>query len=161
MAQTIAEQAVDTRLLVSLLSKAEIGQTFTYAELSRHLGRKVEGSTSNLLSARKILQRDYGMVFDTIWGQGIKRLSDSEIVALGDKLPGKVRRLAKRTIVKVSVAKDEALTNEQIVQRNAAVSMAGVLMHVSTKSGLAKLEAAVKVNAAELPVGKTLELFKG
>lgn len=161
MAQTIAEQAVDTRLLIGLLSKAEVGQVFSYQELGKHLGRRVEGSTGNLISARRALERDYQIVFGTIWGQGIKRLSDAEIIALGDKLPGRVRRLARRTIKKITIARDEALTNEQIVHRNAAVSMAGVLMHVATKSGMAKLEKAVQVNAGELPVGKTLELFKG
>lgn len=158
--QTIAEQAVDTRLLVSLLQKAEMGQVFTYEQLSDQLGRNIMGDCPNLSSARRIVQRDFDIVFDVMRGEGIKRLSDGEIIALGDRLPGKVRRLSKRMVTKLSKARDEKLSNEQIVQRNATVSMAGAFIHMATKSGMDKLEKAVRVNAAELAVGKTLELFK-
>jgi len=160
MAQTIAEQAVDTRLLVGILSKAAIGQEFTYQRLSAELGRKIVGNDSNLMSARKIVQRDFDIVFDVQRGHGIRRLSDPEIVALGDRLTGKVRRAARRTVRQVSLARDEHLSKDEIVHRNAVVSMAGAIMHMATRSNVAKLESAVRVNAAELPVGKTLELFK-
>lgn len=160
MAHTIAEQAVDTRLLVGMLSKAAIGQEFTYEALGTELGRKVTGSTGALLSARKIVQRDFDIVFGTLHGAGIKHLSDSEIVAIGDKLTGKVRRAARRTIATVSKARDEVLSKDEITHRNATVSMAGALVHMSTKSNMAKLETAVRVNSGELPIGKTLQLFQ-
>ncbi len=160
MAQTIAEQAVDTRLLVGMLSKAAIGQEFTYEALGKELGRPVSGSTSNLISARHIVQRDFDIVFGTISRHGIKRLSDSEIVAVGDKLTGKVRRAARRTINTMAKARDEVLSKDEITHRNTTISMAGVLVHMATRANMAKLETAVRVNAAELPIGKTLELFK-
>ena len=159
--QTIAEQSVDTRLLVALLQKAEIGQVFNYTELSERLGRSIMGAEPSLSSARRIVQRDFDIVFDVIRGQGIKRLSDAEIVALGDTLPGRVRRTARRRVQKIAKAKDGELSKDQITQRNAVVSMAGALIHMASKSNMAKLEDAVRVNAGELAVGKTLELFKG
>lgn len=159
-AQTIAEMAIDTRLLVGLLSKADMGQQFSYEMLSQQLGRPIKGSCPNLMSARRIVQRDFDMVFDTIHNQGIKRLNDAEIVALGDRLPGRIRRMARRSIKVVTKARDEHLSNEQIVQRNATVSMAGVLVHMASRGAVERLESAVRVNAGELPVGKTLELFK-
>ena len=159
--QTIAEQSVDTRLLVALLQKAEIGQVFNYTELSERLGRSIMGAEPSLSSARRIVQRDFDIVFDVIRGQGIKRLSDAEIVALGDTLPGRVRRTARRMVQKIAKAKDGELSKDQITQRNAVVSMAGALIHMASKSNMAKLEDAVRVNAGELAVGKTLELFKG
>lgn len=160
MAQTIAEQAVDTRLLVGLLSKAAIGQEYSYEALGKELGRVVDGSTPNLISARRIVQRDFDIVFGTMHRVGIKRLSDSEIVASGDTLTGKIRRAARRTIATMSKARDEVLSRDEITHRNATVSMAGALVHMASKSNMAKLETAVRVNAAELPVGKTLELFR-
>ncbi len=160
MAQTIAEQSVDTRLLVSLLSKAAMGQEFTYEELGKQLGRKVMGAEPSLQSARRIVLRDFDMVFDVIRSHGIKRLNDSEIVAGGDKMRSRIRRQARKAIGKISKARDEHLSKDEIVQRNATVSMAGALMHMATRSGMQKLETAVRVNMAELPVGKTLELFK-
>lgn len=159
--KTIAEQAIDTRLLVSLLSKAEIGQLVTYAEMGAQLSREIEGADSYLQSALKIVQRDYDIVFSVVRGEGYKRLSDSEIVALGGQLPTKIRRIARRTVRTLSKARDEHLTNAQIIQRNAATSMAGVLAHVATDKAMRKLETAVQAaGAQELPIGRTLDVFK-
>ncbi len=63
-------------------------------------------------------------------------------------------------VQKLSKARDAELSKEQITQRNTVVSLAGALIHMSSKANVAKLEDAVRVNSAELAVGKTLELFK-
>lgn len=160
--KTIAEQAVDTRLLVSLLSKAEIGQTVSYAEMSAQLSRQIDGADSYLQSAIRIVQRDHDKVFSVIRGEGYKCLSDAEIVALGGRLPLRIRRMARKTIKTIAKARDEKLTNAELIQRNAVTSMAGVLAHVASDKIMRQLESAVQDGGSkELPIGRTLELFRG
>lgn len=160
--KTFAEAAIDTRLLVALLNKAEFGQLITYSEMSTALSRQIEGADSYLQSALRMVQRDYDIVFDVVRGVGYKRLTDSEIVALGSRMPQRIRRIARRTVRTLSKARDDKLSNAEIIQRNAATSMAGVLAHVATDKAMRQLEAAVQLGGSgELPIGKTLELFRG
>ena len=59
-------------------------------------------------------------------------------------------------------APDAELTNAERVQRNAVTSMAGVLAHVASDKIMRQLESAVQAEGTkELPIGRTLELFRG
>lgn len=160
--KSFAEQAVDTRLLVSLLSKAAVGETVSYAAMTEQLSRQMEGADSYLQSALRIVQRDHDIVFSVVRGVGYKRLSDAEIVAVGGTLPGRIRRMARKTVRTLAKARDENLSNAEIVQRNAAVSMAGTLAFIATDKAMRRLETAVQAGGNhELPIGRTLDVFKG
>ena len=73
--------SIDVKTLCKAFAESHVGQIFTYKDLSQLIERDVQTEARNILtSARKITQRELGYVFGTIHGEGLKRLSDIEIV---------------------------------------------------------------------------------
>lgn len=159
--RTTYEPAADTRLLVSLMMRAAIGDTITYDAMTAHLARPVTGGDGNLQSALRMLQRDEGMVFACERGRGYKRLSDSEIAnQVGPSGLMRIRRAARRTLNTLTVAKDENLTNAERVKRNTHLAFMGAVNLMTRPGRIERLREATKAAAKPLDVTKTLELFK-
>lgn len=156
------EPAADTRLLYSLLSKAEIGETVTYAAMTGQLGRSVTGADSYLQSALRMIERDEEMVFASVRGVGYKRLSDRDIAnTVGDNALTRIRKMSRKAAKTLTIAKDENLSNDERIKRNTGLSFMGALHHMTKPKQIEKLENAVRSSASELAIGKTLEMFKG
>lgn len=160
MTKSIPEMSADTRFLYQMMKDATPGQTLTYTELSKAIGRDVqEAARSNLRSAR-LKCRSEGIEFGVIASQGLKRLNDEEIVATGDYWIEKSRRTSKRGIRVLHNAKYEKLSPEARIKHNAAVSVLGVMALFGKPKTLQKVEGAVTASQSELPLAKTLELFR-
>lgn len=69
-----------TKALVRYLSSHDKGTRLTYSELSNLVGEPIHSRSPNLVSARKILQRDYNAVWGCVIPKiGVFRLTDAEI----------------------------------------------------------------------------------
>lgn len=69
-----------TAALVRYLGAMPKGTAVTYKELSEAVGAEVDSRTSNLISARRILERDHNAVWDCIAPRvGLLRLNDAQI----------------------------------------------------------------------------------
>lgn len=159
MNSPIFQMSADARLLMQHLAKAEVGQTFTYAALGKVISREVNGSFGPLRTALIRLLRDEDMVFSTIVGIGIKRLSDQEIVAEGGTAADAIRRRARRSAERQMKVDFSALPREAQARFTAQVSvMATVAMMTRTRS-LEKIAAAASPEIKELPIAKTLAMF--
>lgn len=161
MTKTIPEMAMETRMLRDRLAKSNIGDVITYSELSDLIGQQVQDrSRGHLNSAVKSLLTERQMVFGTIRTVGLKRLSDGEIVAVGDEILPRIRRMAKRATQKLMAVGDfSSLTNDQKIRHNAVVSSLSTVSFFSKESRVKEIEKQVG-SAQPLPVGKVLGLFK-
>lgn len=155
------ELAADTRLLYSLLQKAAIGETVTFAAMSAQLSRTVGGADCYLQSALRIIERDEEIVFGSVRGVGYKRLSDAEIATtIGPAAITRMRRAATRATRSVLTARDEKLTNEERVKRNTTLSFLGMIRHATKPAAVERIESEVRNASRELPIGRTLEALK-
>lgn len=158
--KTIPEISMETRMLRDKLSALKIGDVITYAELNELIGADVQDSSrSHLASAIRGLLADKQMVFGTVRGHGVKRLTDVEIVAIGDEVLPRLRRAAKRATRKLlAVADFSALPNDLKLRHNAVVSSLATISFFSKDTRVKEIE---KQSGATqpLPVGKVLGLF--
>jgi len=161
MTKSIPEQSMETRMLLDRLAKASVGEVIKYTELSELIGQDVQArSRGHLASAIKSLLNDRQMVFGVIRTVGVKRLSDGEIVAVGDEILPRIRRMAKRATRKLlAVADFNSLTNDQKIRHNAVVSSLATVSFFSKEARVKEIEKQVG-SAQPLPVGKVLGLFK-
>jgi len=162
MTSTIPEISIETRMLIDRLKTAQIGETITYATLSNIIGREVQDDARHLLvSAQKACLRDH-IVFASVRKIGVKRLADTEIVGIGEAMLPKIKRAAKRGIVKMtSVADFSALPDAAKLRHNAVISMLGVVAHVAGPRRLQKItDEVTKAAGSQLPPAKLLEAFR-
>ncbi len=163
MKKTIMTVSQDSLLLVEKLRAVEVGAQITYSELSQAVGRNVQTEARGCLNtARAILQREDSTLFAPIRGIGLKRLTDGEIAQVGGQTLRHVNNSAKRGIRKLACVRDfNALTNEEKIRHNAAMSVLGVFYEVSKTKGIRQIEAAVAVVQKELPLKEALRAFIG
>lgn len=153
---------LDTRLLIERLGEAEIGETVAYADLTELLGRDVTGEARPaLVSARHRLLADRHIVFGTVRGRGLKRLSDVEIVHAGTDALGRARRAARRGIKVVTAVTDfQALPDGEKVRHNAMVSVLGAIDALSSHAATQRIERCVAASPGPLPIAGTMDAFR-
>ena len=159
----IIEISQDTRVLAARLSKVEPEQTVKYESLSVLIGRDVRGRSRYVLSsARRMVEREHGIVFGAVMGVGLKRLLPEQIPAVGESAIKSISRKAgraSRTMLRGTEGK--TLDNESKIKLHATLAGLGVIRQFSKKKAIEKIESAVKSNeTAQLSIGRTLELFK-
>jgi hypothetical protein len=155
------EMSADTRLLKQVLAKAKVGDTITDADLGAAIDKTVDGSTGNVRTAIKRLQRDEGMVFGRVTKVGWKRLNDQEIVATGVRDVDQIRRKASRSVERQMKADFDNLNNKEKAQFTAQVSVMASVSMMTRPASLAKVEDIAKSDTKELPVSQTLKMFAG
>lgn len=62
MAQLTFQLSEDSRLLIQHLESAKVGDFFSYADLSKVIGKDIQRHRGPLTTARNDLQRDRGAV---------------------------------------------------------------------------------------------------
>lgn len=151
----------DTRLLTDMLLAVQQGDTLTYAEMSRRLSRAIDGSDPYLQSARRRAEKEDGFVFAFERKTGIKRLTDAEIVNLGEAGAKGLRRKARREGRRVANVRDySALTDADKARHQGSLALFGAIASAAKASTLRRLEAAAADAAGPLPLGRTFDLFK-
>lgn len=159
--KAIPEMAVDTRLLAQRLRGLTPGETVSYDELDKAIGRKVRaGARQALYSARNIALRE-GIVTEAVRKVGIKRLTDSEIVgAIGGQYRERVRRGGRRAMRKLTSVDFEQLSPHEKVKHNAELSQNGALVAFAGDTVTRRIAAKVSKTASEpLALAHTLKLF--
>jgi hypothetical protein len=105
-------KSFETQIIEQHLSGLAIGQTATYAELGKLVGRAVDGAYAPLQSARAMLERSGTHVFGTLTKVGVKRLSDAEIVAATHGGRARVARAARNELRKLGNIQSFAALSE-------------------------------------------------
>lgn len=137
--------SLETAALIEALTAVPLGETATYAALSKAIGRDVAtAARSSLTSARNIAAREHGAVFVPIRGLGLRRLPPEEAPEIGAAGRRKVRRAARnatRTMLRLAEASN-GLPPEAQRKLAAEVAALGLIEHVSGDKPAAAIEAA-------------------
>jgi hypothetical protein len=151
--------APETRLLYQRLMRLDVGETVTYGDLSRVAGVDVRlDGRPRLGSAFRMCARE-GHIIKTVWGVGVKRLSDDEILDLAPKNIRKMGRLAKRAQREVSHVDYDGLADDKKVEFNVTMSQLAVMQMLAKPKVRGQIEAEVTRRAQELPSKDILRLL--
>jgi hypothetical protein len=154
------EMSPDTRLLRQHLRAAIVGQTMTYDELSKVIGKPVDSANTSLRSAINSVLRHDHIVFAAIRKVGIERLSDDRIVSASDQDIDGIRRKAKRGAIKLTSISDyDKLTPAKQLMHTARLSVLTMVAYSTSDGGLKKIEKAAVGKKTELPLKETLAAF--
>ena len=159
--RTIPGLAHDTKMIIERLRKVSPGEEVSYEEINKLVGRNVQnGARSNLISARRYVERESQIVFGVVFGKGLKRLLNHEIPYVADQALARVGRLARRTGRSIDCVDFEALTEKDRVAHNARKGILAVLAHGVRSTTVQRIEGAVSnANGKVLPELKVIEQF--
>lgn len=151
----------DTMILTAILAKLEPDELVENSRLSAAIGRDVRGGAAGVLrTAIRRAMRDHGVVVETVRNTGLRRVVGNELIAAQRCGIDRIRREARRRNEKLSKVDLTKLDNAQKVSACSLASMFGAFAHMSTSSGVKRIEAAAtKADAAQLSIGTTLALF--
>lgn len=160
MKKIATEMTADSRAIYERLSRCRIGDLVTYSELSAITRRDVRVKDRYILgTALRNCLRD-GKVFGCIRGQGVKYLSDGEVVADAESVTPRIRRLSRRASRKLAAVRNfDKLPNDQKVRHNTLMSLFGAITAFSRDKNVAKIESEVKRTSHTLSLAQTLDAF--
>lgn len=170
---SIFEISVEARLLYARLKDVSVGEVVRYTELAAIGGHSMERDEgtgkrrfpsklhSALSTARRRAQKDDFIILDAVYGEGLKRLSDHEIVGTSQRYIDGTRRASRRAAKRLACVVDfDDLPAEAKVQHNTYMSLFGALSTITKAHAVKKLEGRVQQAHQQLPLLKTLEAFK-
>lgn len=153
----------ETRAMADRLASAKPETRFiSYSVLSGIIGKNVQtDGRHNLEAAKGIVLRERGMLFGTVWNEGVKLLDDSERVATGEGVKNRMRRLARKGIRSVmSVLEFDNLPKEQQVKHHLYVTLFRVTEQSTRPKKILQLEGEVKDVMRALKAKEVLALFE-
>src|SRR5690349_13357862 len=97
--QALFPRSIATAALIDRMRKAVEAkeETLTYTQLSDAIGDDVRGHRHNLETARRTIEREYGVRFQTITNVGLKWASESEVIKETQSVIRSVRRRCSRS----------------------------------------------------------------
>ena len=161
-AASIARIHISTQLLIDLLKVKEIGTFLTYSELSKVAGCDVcpQGpGYAYLMSAKRIVQREFQKTFVAIPKEGIQMADNQAIIAQAAQYRTSIRRKSDRGMRLLGCCKLDSLTAEQKNAVNAAGTQFSLMRIVCNASSTKQIESAVAVAQQQLPLQQTLAAF--
>ncbi len=159
MSKAIPPISAESILLAERLAACKVGETITYDEISKLIGRDSRVHRGCLTTARAKVLRENQMVFHCVRAEGIK-LADANEITEGEMTTiGSIHRKANRSLRRLACAAYEKLTNAQRIKHSTTASMLGTMTLFTSSNSLKRVEAAVIGNGQQLPAAKTLALF--
>ena len=154
------EYQAEISALIEILKAAPLGATITYQAMNAVIGRSVQREASfSLIKARKIVEKETGARFGTIYKIGIKRLSAQEIPSIGIDGRRRISSISKRAYARLSNLSNNDITPEIERRIQAEKSHLGAIALVTKEVQHKKIDEYVKTAGAEIPSAKVLGLF--
>lgn len=128
------EISPDVAAIVEVLRAASPGQTVTYAEISKAIGRDVLADRYLLTSARRIAARDHGAVFGNEMRVGYTRLTVDQLPDVGSTARAHIRRSSRKAAKFIRYGTDRAndVAPETGRKINAEISALALIEHVAS-----------------------------
>lgn len=105
------ERAFLTVTLCDLLRSAN--GVVSYERITEAAGKPLDEIRQTLINVRRYLERDEGIVFETVRKEGLRRLTDSEKVSSATKFSRAIHRTAGKGVTRINAVSDfAALSNE-------------------------------------------------
>jgi len=157
---TIGKASVETQRLITFLQSAAIGQVFTYKEMNDAAKCDVQIRNTVLQTARRTLSKiPHQMVFGTIMGVGIKRLSDEEIPEVGVQAVKRCKRITRRAMDMMNCADSAKITDETKIRLYTTKTVLALFHTSGTSHTKGIVEQSVRISNGVLNVGDILALF--
>lgn len=159
--KTIPSISIESQEIIKILLTAEVGDVFTYEQLSEVcLGDVRKEKYFALDTARKTMLRDYYRVFQTVKKVGIKRANDIEIIEEAGVAIAQVHKTIGRKLKKLeAVSEYEKLPKQKKVEYNARTSQLGALYLITKASKSKQIESATAKNGEKLALKETMDMF--
>jgi hypothetical protein len=137
-----------TLAVVRVLDASPRGWTVPYGALQRELGMDPqEEGRCYVDSARRILLRDKGRLYDCVPGEGIRWLTDEEVARRGPRCLRRLNRAARREVRRQRCLEDAtALPQELSTRYYAHLSMLGLLAEGASYERVKQTERSVENN---------------
>jgi len=158
---SIGEMQVDTRLLMQRLALVPEGGDILYPMLNSVIGRDVQGAArSNLMSARRALQRDEGIFFECVRGEGLRRIPVESVPKIvSSKTSTQINRTARRGLRVLNAIEYTSLPREAQTSYNVGISMLSTFATLSSEKAQKVMTAEAQQRTTCLPYKETLALF--
>jgi hypothetical protein len=137
-----------TRALIDVLRLVPLGDVVTYATLSATLGENVQKTAAQALaSARRIVERDEGIVFQVVRKVGLRRIHADEAPDIGTAARRKMNRASRRAVQTMTRAAHASNGLSPDAQRrlSAEVSAHGLLQELTRDAAVDRLQEKGKV----------------
>ena len=158
------KRSVETDMIEKLLAEryeAQDERTLTYSELSELIGMNILEHRHWLSTARHSRERD-GQTWATVTRIGVKPVFNSgEVVELAETKMGRVAGVVRGARRTINCAKFSELDGEKKTKALALQARIAATELFQRQASRKKLLTACREMSNEMPVGKTLELFRG
>jgi hypothetical protein len=156
----IGRRLAETELLIEFLKPAEIGQVFTYQQMSEAAKEDVLTRNTILQTARRTLMKPpHRMVFGTLPGVGIKRLSDEDIPMVGISATKRAAGTARRGMKALVCADARNMEPETRIRYFTTRTILGLFTTSGSRKSLGLAEQAVRAKDDALKIGDFTKLF--
>jgi len=155
-------RSMETELLrMFLVEQLAPGTHLTYAELSDVIEKDVQGEARGaLISARKIVEKENGIVTVAIRGVGIYRLREGEVAPhVKVTVRKKLNNACERSLEQLKCVKLEELNNVQLLEHKFTESVTKTLGFMTTAKVQSAIQKKVTFNTV-MPTAQLLEHFK-
>jgi len=157
----IGRTLAETELLISFLKTAEIGQVITYQEMKDACKEDVQERNTILQTARRVLLRpEHRIVFGTIAGIGVKRLSDEEIPDVGIAAAKRSRNIARKGVKSLQCADISKMTPETKIRHITTNTVLSLFVGAGARKVNALAEQAARTENGQMKIGDVASLFK-
>jgi hypothetical protein len=151
--------SIEVEALTNFFSSAEVGDHFDYEQLNGVVGLDLRVKPYLLASARKKVERDFGIVILADPGRGVYRATDDQIVGEGTKALDANRRKARRAMKRSALADRSNLSPDRQTIRD--LNMTILAIHRRSAEGRFRKALSARVSTqGVLPPAKTVEYFQ-
>lgn len=162
MARTIPELSIEAKLIYEEIRKLGEGDVLRDTTIAEVTGQEFSnGATGAFYTARKMAQREDGIVLSRVRKTGYQRLDDAGIVGASESRVRNLRGAARRAFKELGCVKRiDLLDAETRVKAQTHASLFSAVHGITRPNRVAKLEAKVKDAEEQLPLAKTLAAFQ-
>lgn len=155
-------QSLESQLVAKALADKNHEPIFTYAELSKIAGVKdITTRRGVIATACRTARREHRLVFGAVRGVGIKRLTDSEVVAKRSGRRCKIRNIANESRKDGETVNYENLSRDERTRAAVEDASIGVVLAMASAKGQGAIEQKVIENKnGRLEIGDLRSAFK-
>jgi hypothetical protein len=159
MFTTKPELSADIDAAASVLELLSVGQTATYEQFSKAIGRNILKSMYVLNSARARVEREQKCLFEAVRGVGLKRMAAEDTVKIGSQAVRKIRRSARRSLARIDTVGHNSLSGSDATRLIAMRSQLGAIAYLAETAQTEKIAKAEPKQT--LPLALTLAAISG
>lgn len=139
MFSTNPETEIEVERLTKVLSNLPIRSIASYAELSQAVGYDVQERPFTLMKARERVEKQTGLRFATVKGEGVKKLDGASVAGIGAAARKVIARRAKRQAARLTGLSYNDIDASSQQRIDAERSLLGAIS-ATAKADIAKVE---------------------